>query len=225
MSTRVARRAREKRERRGAILDAAERVFSEKGAAHATMDEIAEAAEVSKGTLYLYFKSKDDLFLALTHRPLDAVLVRFDELLERGELDGLALLRALIEAHADVMQAHAPQFRLAMSSMCGGFEPDVDPSSFGPYAERVRTLQRTYIEAIERGRADGSMRADLDAKQVAAGLWAGMFGATFLRMNGARFAARFADGDPPLDLEGIVRITSDLLLRALASPGREEPTR
>ena len=43
------------------------------------MEDIAEEAELSKGALYLYFASKDDLFLALSHRPLDAVLERFRE--------------------------------------------------------------------------------------------------------------------------------------------------
>ncbi|MCZ7683200.1 MAG: TetR/AcrR family transcriptional regulator [Sandaracinaceae bacterium] len=72
------------------MLDAAERVFGDKGAAVATMDEVADAAAVSKGTLYLYFKSKDDLFVALTHRPLETVLARFEELVAQGGLDGLS---------------------------------------------------------------------------------------------------------------------------------------
>lgn len=214
MSIRLARRAREKRERRDAILDAAERVFGEKGAAVATMDEVADAAAVSKGTLYLYFKSKDDLFVALTHRPLETVLARFEELVAQGGLDGISLLRALVTTHAEVLEAHAPLFRLAMSRMCGGFEPDATASGFGVYAARVRTLQRTYLAAIERGRADGSLRADVDPKQAAAALWAGMFGATFLRMNAERLGARFAE-DERLPLESVVETTADLLLRAL----------
>ena len=38
---------------------------------HATMDEIAEAAELSKGTLYLYYSSKEDLYLAVMMRGMD----------------------------------------------------------------------------------------------------------------------------------------------------------
>lgn len=220
MSTRpAARRAREKRARRDTILEAAARVFGEKGAAQATMDDVAEAAAVSKGTLYLYFKSKDDLFVALTHRPLEAVLERFGELVEDPSLDGHALLAKLLEAHADVVQAHAPQFRLAMGSLCAGFSPDPSAPSLGVYTERIRTVRRTYIAAIERGMADGSLRADLEPSDVASGLWAAIFGATFLRMNGARFAARFKD-EELMDLEGLVATTTELVLRALRStPG------
>jgi len=62
------RRERRRHERREAILEAAATVFGEKGAHAATMAEVAEAADVSKGTVYLYFPSKDDLFLALTEQ-------------------------------------------------------------------------------------------------------------------------------------------------------------
>src|SRR5271156_5016932 len=45
------------------ILDAARKVFAKKGFADATMDEIAAATGLAKGTLYLYFKSKRDVYL------------------------------------------------------------------------------------------------------------------------------------------------------------------
>jgi AcrR family transcriptional regulator len=48
----------------GEILDAARKVFARKGFENATMDEIAEAAGVAKGTVYLYFQSKRDVYLA-----------------------------------------------------------------------------------------------------------------------------------------------------------------
>ena len=55
------RKEREKEHRREEILAAAQAVFFEKGLQNSTMDEIAERAELSKGTLYLYYKSKEDL--------------------------------------------------------------------------------------------------------------------------------------------------------------------
>lgn len=226
MSTKpaAARRAREKRERRDAILEAAAQVFGEKGAAHATMDEVAEAARVSKGTLYLYFESKDDLFLALTHAPLEAVVARFAVMLEDTRIDGLTLLSRLIEAHAAVLEEHSAQFRLAMGSLCGGFSPSPAAPSLGAYTERVQAVRRAYITALERGMKDGSMRSDLDPRRVAGGLWAGVFGATFLRMNAPRLAVRLPEEDRA-DLEALVPITAELLLRAVASPTRAEEPR
>lgn len=62
------RKEREKESRKEEIINAAQKIFFEKGLPAATMDEIAEAAELSKGTLYLYYKSKEDLYLAVTMR-------------------------------------------------------------------------------------------------------------------------------------------------------------
>jgi AcrR family transcriptional regulator len=64
------RREREKEERRNSILDAAEKVFFSKGVREATMDDIAEEAEVSKGTIYLYFGSKEEVYLGIDLRAL-----------------------------------------------------------------------------------------------------------------------------------------------------------
>jgi AcrR family transcriptional regulator len=55
-------------ERTNQILDAAEQVFTRKGLDDARMDDIAEQTGLSKGTLYLYFKSKDDLVIAILNR-------------------------------------------------------------------------------------------------------------------------------------------------------------
>ena len=54
-----------KEEAKSRILDAANRVFAEKGYHEATMDDIAKRLGVSKGAIYLYFSSKEDLFEAM----------------------------------------------------------------------------------------------------------------------------------------------------------------
>ena len=55
-------------ERKDQIMNAAEEVFSQKGFNDARMDDIAEETGLSKGTLYLYYKSKDDLIIAILER-------------------------------------------------------------------------------------------------------------------------------------------------------------
>lgn len=57
------RREREKNERRESILSAAIRVYDKEGYHAITMDKIAEAAELARATLYLYFKTKDEIFI------------------------------------------------------------------------------------------------------------------------------------------------------------------
>lgn len=68
MNTQLSRKERERIAKREAILDAARQVFSERGFGKATLDEIAEVAEFGKGTLYNYFKNKEELFVSVIIR-------------------------------------------------------------------------------------------------------------------------------------------------------------
>jgi len=67
-------------ERKTQIINAAEGVFMEKGFDQARMDDIAEETGLSKGTLYLYFKSKDDLIIAILDRMFQREFIQFDSL-------------------------------------------------------------------------------------------------------------------------------------------------
>ena len=208
------RRARDRQERREAILNAAARVFAERGPSQTTMEDIADEAEVSKGTLYLYFKSKDELFVALTHRPLDALLARFGTLSDNHDTTGRALLERLIESHAEVVRAHAGHLRLGLARLTEpGFAPDPEAPALSDYRTRVEAVRRTYIAAIERGIDDGTLRTELPPAQVAAAVWAAVFGANFLHMNAAHFEAHLPEGKRGLDR--ILPTLSHLILRGL----------
>lgn len=70
----LSRRERERRQRRQAMIDAAQAVFAEKGYAQATLDEIAERAEFGKGTLYNYFEGgKEEILFAVFEALFDDV--------------------------------------------------------------------------------------------------------------------------------------------------------
>ena len=90
----MARRTKEEAlETRAHILDAAERVFYEKGVANASLEEIAAAAQLTRGAIYWHFKDKAELFDAMMQR----VVLPVEEMLERadccGKVDPLELLR------------------------------------------------------------------------------------------------------------------------------------
>ena len=55
----IERREREKERKRNTMLDAAESILMDRGLEHLSMDDVAEKAEVSKGSLYLYFQNKN----------------------------------------------------------------------------------------------------------------------------------------------------------------------
>lgn len=65
-------------ERKNQILNAAEGIFTQKGLDEARMDDIADKTGLSKGTLYFYFKSKDDLIIAILDRIFKSVFKQLD---------------------------------------------------------------------------------------------------------------------------------------------------
>ena len=94
MYVKMVRRTKEEaQETRTRILDAAERVFHDKGVAHASLEDIAATADVTRGAIYWHFKDKAELFDALMQRvvlPVEAIREGAD----RGEQpDPLSLLR------------------------------------------------------------------------------------------------------------------------------------
>src|SRR5436309_13810343 len=91
-------------DRRQEILDSAMRVFAEKGVSKATVADIAEAAGVAKGTVYLYFGSKEHLLGALRDRFVDELLEHVSDLLARAGQDvWWGLVDATRESMADFM--------------------------------------------------------------------------------------------------------------------------
>src|SRR5438270_1201693 len=104
----MARRTREEAlATRAQILDAAERVFHDKGVAHASLEDIAAAAQVTRGAIYWHFRDKAELFDAMMQRvvlPVEAISEGADcceqadplELLRRTAID--VLLRTARDA-------------------------------------------------------------------------------------------------------------------------------
>ena len=96
------RKEREKERRRQQIIVAAKRVFSEKGFNKATMEDIAKEAELSPGTLYLYFKNKEELYASLSLRILQFLHIRVAHVNKEQSLTPVQKLEALMEAMYDV---------------------------------------------------------------------------------------------------------------------------
>jgi AcrR family transcriptional regulator len=96
------RKEREKERRRQQIIVAAKRVFSEKGFNKATMEDIAKEAELSPGTLYLYFKNKEELYASLSLRILQYLHIRVSHVYKEPDADPISKLDSLMVAMYDV---------------------------------------------------------------------------------------------------------------------------
>ena len=98
------RKEREKERRRQQIIVAAKRVFSRKGYTKTTMEDIATEAELSPGTLYLYFKSKDELYASLCLRVLQFMNMKIEHVNSDANMAYGDRLDALMKAMWDIYE-------------------------------------------------------------------------------------------------------------------------
>jgi len=92
------RREREKGERRELILQSAVQVYSEEGYHATTMEKVAQKAELSRATLYLYFKTKDDIFVHAIVSLSDYFGNLLESIYDRRESAGENLIKELWES-------------------------------------------------------------------------------------------------------------------------------
>lgn len=168
-------------ETRESILDAAERVFSERGVSRTTLEEVARTAAVTRGAVYWHFQNKADLFNAMVERvrmPMDNA---FHQVLETADtLDDLERLcaAALVELHKD------ERLRRVYTVLLLKCEYTED---MGDLIERERCVKeeatRSLTRFFDRLQKAGRMIATKEPRVLALALYAYMLGlhADYLR--------------------------------------------
>ena len=175
MTTR-ARREREKEERRQSILRAARVVFFENGFHRATVDDVAERAEVSKGTVYLYFESKETILAFLLLEGLDELVDKLEQAYAASEpLAADERLRRLSLAYLRFFKEDPEYFRLLMAMDRGRFQDSVTPEVYQQVLSASLDGLDWVAKAIQQGVDEETFRC-CDAQQAASILWATMNG-------------------------------------------------
>jgi AcrR family transcriptional regulator len=178
------RKEREKLQRRRDIIDAAEKVFFSRGFESATMDEIAEKVELSKGTLYLYFKSKEDLQFAIFMRGSDILMKMMNDNLSTGST-GYQRLLGLADSFIRFSRENRNYFSLFMYYESSRMEAlNIDQDQLQVYLKEDSPLALVTHQVI-RGMQDGSLRDDLSAEVFSATLWSQMLGVLIVLNNKA----------------------------------------
>jgi len=211
----AARRERERTARREAILDAAQELIAEQGYHGMRMDGVAEAAELSKGTLYLYFENKDALCAAVATRLIDTLLPILERSVENTPT-GLDACAALLQRYCDFTEENPHHFRFALEWLSAGVRIDDSIEAFQIYRGRVGHMLSLVVAALQRGQGDGSVRADVDPVPQALQLWTSFIGVVMVSLNKESIAQRIP---VPVDLEQLVPLHLDAIVRALASGG------
>ena len=158
------RRERDRERRRGEIIDAAERVFFSKGHEQSTVDDIADEAELSKGTIYLYFDSKEEILYEIVYRGHKILTMLFKEAVT-SSATGIDRVAAIGKAYTRFFSEYNGYFE-AMLNYHGEHKiasEDVNPMF-------------VLTGAISSGIEDGTIRADLDPLKTGLMLWGQTFG-------------------------------------------------
>ena len=209
------RRKREKDKRRNRIIQAAEKVLFTKGYQAATMDDVATEAELGKGTLYLYFKNKEELILALLVRLRMRMIVRFDEAILEAS-SGKDLLERYAEAYCDIVEEERHKIMLSFRMLASGMDLDTTTPTFTLFKETGEWLLRMAVNAIEMGKLDGSLRKDVFAPLAAVHLISGANGATLMQLGHAE------EGEGkvgPEMMQGLTRSFMQFMIESLAVHG------
>jgi len=196
---------RRKEARPAEIVAAALQLFSDRGFAATRLEDVATVAGVSKGTVYLYFESKEQLFEAVVREAVTPNIARAEALVDAFEGPTPDLLRALFGFLAEVLETPITGVMKLIVSESGNF-----PQLARMYAYLV--LRRAFAlmrRILERGVARGEFRPlDVEATVplvispiVLLGVWKHSFG---------------LHTDLALDRRRVLEAHCEILLRGLA---------
>ncbi len=148
------RREREKEQRRNAILRSARKEFFEKGFRSVTVDSIARRAELSKGAIYLYFKSKEEIYAQILLRDIDKFHARVDALLDTSK-SASDNLRQFAEVYASFFISDNELFRIFMNFMIQhnpvNFTPNINDHIVKSTNQTVNIIEQILQMGVDRG--------------------------------------------------------------------------
>jgi TetR/AcrR family fatty acid metabolism transcriptional regulator len=196
-------------DKRTLITEAAIEVFAEKGYNHARISDIARTAGVADGTIYLYFKNKEDLLLSVFEEKMDELLAGLGEAL-RDTADPVEQIRRFARFHFRQVRenrraAEVLQVELRLSNK---FLKEYRP-------EKLWAYLGVFGQIVREGQASGLFRRDIDPF---IGMWA-FFGALDeLAMQWV--LSRKADRFP---LETAAEQVADVFIRGLLARPDDPP--
>ena len=186
--------------RRQAILEAALDVFAAEGFAAAKLDDVADKASVAKGTIYLHFKDKQDLFEQMVREAVFPVIARLEELAKVPDLPAEVALRGMFEVFRTQVLGTRRKDLLRLILTEGPRFPAIAAFYHREVVARGLTLMG---ELLDRAKAKGELATGglvhfpqlVVAPLILAVVWDSLFAAI-----------------EPLDVEGLLSVHRQLLL-------------
>jgi len=146
-------------ERKDQILQAAARRFAQEGFHATSMAEIIAESGLSAGSVYRYYKSKDELIAAIVERYMSSLIADFMQINQNSAnpaeaiASAIQLLSARIDDHGDPFSRMLPQILSEVMR---------NPTAREQAQKVYGALLDFFAEVVQRAQAKGNMRADLD---------------------------------------------------------------
>ncbi len=205
------RKEREKVQRKKLILDAAQKVFFRKGLEDTTMDDIARESELAKGTLYLYFRSKEDIQYEISMKGAEMLNKKMLSVVN-DKSSGLENLLAVGWEFIKFAEEEHEIFQMFL------FFQKIDIQRLAIPREKVEDYFLYYspfrllIDLVEKGIADGSLRADLPVNNTATTLWSSIMGLLIVQQTKKEIYEIFK-----VDRKAILETNFDILINGLVN--------
>lgn len=164
------RRSREKEIRKSAILKAARKLFFERGFKSVTVESIAKKAELSKGAVYLYFKSKDEIYSQILLNDIDKFHEKVAGLCKNGGSAADMLIRLSI-VYVDFFLKDRELFRILITFMLhanhSNLPEDLQTHIIKSTNQTVDIIEKVFQYGIENGEFSSS----LNVRKIRNALW------------------------------------------------------
>ena len=207
--------------KRAALLQAAAKVFREKGYRGATLNDIAAELGTERGSLYYYVSGKDELFHEIVKVAAAANVERLDEI-RHGPGSPADKLRAAIVALMTSYDEHYPYLYVYVQEDIGQVAGDD-----ARFADEMKAIDRQYTQAftdlVQEGLDDGSLQSAAPAQVTAYGI-IGMVNWThrWYRQEGPLTAAEIGEAFAAMVLDGLQ--AKPVRPSRPGGPGRRRPS-
>jgi TetR/AcrR family transcriptional regulator, cholesterol catabolism regulator len=146
------------------IIAASARVFQTKGYHAATVQDIADAVGILKGSLYHHVKSKEDLLYLIVKEPIGRIYERMTEIADGDSPAGEKLRRA-IHAHLEALDQHYPHLFVYLHE-----REEMKRRFREQFKLSPKAYERCWQQILREGVKSGEFRPDLDVQVVSYGL-------------------------------------------------------
>ncbi len=150
-------------QQRDRIIQGAAQVFAEKGFRQTTIDDIARHLKLSKGAIYIYFKSKDELFFSVCESFIERRITSLYEASQRGDTV-LARLENVLDQFITILTSEDfIFFRLGLESH---FEHNPVKGGWGSKDKSYQLSYQLVYSLLEEGQRSGELKAGLDVASI-----------------------------------------------------------